>query len=60
MNKKTLKCPWCGRTVGFSKSSRIAPHVGPGGVKCVGVGQPYHQVVPLRASIDQRGKGRPR
>lgn len=50
----TVKCPWCGRVVGFSKSRRLEPHVGPGGVKCVGVGQPEHQVMPLRDSMDSR------
>lgn len=55
MSKKTLKCPWCGRMVTFSKSNRIASHVGPGGVRCVGVGQPQHQVEPLRSAIDRRG-----
>jgi len=40
-----IKCPWCGRVIGFSKSGNIEPHVGPGGVKCVGVGQPRDQVL---------------
>lgn len=49
-----VKCPWCGRVVGFSRGDRLVPHVGPGGVKCAGVGQPKHQVLPLRTSIDSR------
>jgi hypothetical protein len=43
--EKQVKCPWCGRMVGFSRSDRIEPHVGLGGIKCVGVGQPRHQVL---------------
>lgn len=46
--RETIKCPWCMRDgIGFSKSQTIEPHVGPGGVKCVGVGQPKHQVLAL-------------
>jgi len=40
-----IKCPWCGRTVGFSKSGNIEPHVQSNKVKCVGVGQPRVQVL---------------
>lgn len=42
-----IKCPWCGREVGFSKSNRIMPHLGPGGVRCVAGGQPKHQVLEM-------------
>lgn len=49
--KDKVKCPWCGRLIAFSKGDTVEPHVGPGGVKCVGVGQPKHLVLPLRNQI---------
>jgi len=45
-----VKCPWCGRTVGFSRSDRLAPHVGPGGVACAASGQTGYQVRDLSES----------
>jgi len=36
---KKIKCPWCGRMVGFSKSGNLEPHIQSTNVKCVGVGQ---------------------
>jgi hypothetical protein len=50
-----IKCPWCGRMVGFSKKGTLEPHVQASKVKCVGVGQPKEQVLTLRASMDKRG-----
>ena len=50
----TVKCPWCGRLVHFSKKKTLEPHVGPGGVRCVGVGQPEHQVLYMRSQISTR------
>jgi hypothetical protein len=40
-----IKCPWCGRIVGFSKKGNIEPHIASTKVKCVGVGQPRDQVL---------------
>ncbi len=46
MSKK-VKCPWCGRKVGFSKKGNLEPHVESSGVQCAGVGQPRSVVEPL-------------
>lgn len=42
-----IKCPWCGRKIGFSKSGNIEPHIVSTKIKCVGVGQPKDQVLAL-------------
>lgn len=42
-----IKCPWCGRVVGFSRSGSIEPHIVSPKVKCIGVGQPRDQVLAL-------------
>lgn len=52
---KKIKCPWCGRPkVGFSKGGTLEPHVASTKVKCVGVGQPKHQVLWLREQKDAK------
>ena len=34
-----VKCPWCGRErVSLTAKQLLAPHVGPGGQRCVGGG----------------------
>lgn len=52
--KKPLKCPWCGKMVGFSKAQRIEPHLQGNRVKCWGVGQPREQVEALRDMMKAR------
>lgn len=39
-----LSCPWCGRKPVPIKNDRVAPHVTPGNLKCVGAGQPAAHV----------------
>jgi hypothetical protein len=56
--KLRVKCPWCGRMVGFSKSENLEPHVGPGGVRCVGEGQPKHQILDLVELKAERAKAK--
>lgn len=60
MAKKSeqIKCPWCGRMVGFSKGSNVMPHLGPGGVRCVAGGQPKHQVLAQMELSEQCRKER--
>jgi len=38
-----VKCAWCGRTdVSLTKKGGLSPHLGPGGVRCVGSGMTPH------------------
>lgn len=36
--RRTFQCPWCGRTVGFSRKKNIEPHINQAGNPCVGQG----------------------
>lgn len=41
-NRKTfVRCPWCQKQPVPTKRGRINSHLTPGGVKCVGIGQPF-------------------
>lgn len=55
MKRATIKCPWCGREVGWSKANRLEPHLQSPRVRCVGGGQPREQVEWLRAQRDAKG-----
>jgi endogenous inhibitor of DNA gyrase (YacG/DUF329 family) len=56
--KLTVKCPWCGRTVGFSKKGNLEPHMQSARVRCYGVGQPEELVRWLVASKAAQGESR--
>lgn len=36
----SVRCPWCQRQPVRLKRGRLVSHLTPGGVRCVGVGQP--------------------
>jgi hypothetical protein len=45
--KSKIKCPWCGKIVEWSKAGNLKPHLSPGQTRCVGSGQPKHQVLQM-------------
>jgi len=44
---KKIKCPWCGKMMGFSKNGNLEPHIQSTKIKCVGVGQTKETVLAL-------------
>ena len=40
-----VRCPWCSRQPVQVKRGRICSHLTPGGIKCVGIGQPSYKAI---------------
>lgn len=46
-----VRCPWCQRQPVQVKRERIVSHLTPGGVKCIGIGQPMPKQQPTAADL---------
>jgi hypothetical protein len=46
-----MKCPWCSKDAPVRKG-RLASHLTPGGIRCVGIGQPSTLVAELNRMKD--------
>jgi len=53
-----IKCPWCTKKVAVSAKGCIESHLGPGGVKCPGVGVDIHQISEMSEALKQVKNGK--